>query len=102
MPRRQPKSIIINGRRWFQRSAGNTYFSSTIYIDGEEVHYIPFEYGYGGQYLDSSTKWLAENGYLPGISKSSRGGYEPVWRYAQRKNIKMEYDVVDVGRKKDL
>ncbi len=102
MPRRKPKSIIINGRRWFQRSAGNTYFSSTIYIDGKEVHYIPFEYGYGKQYLESSTEWLAENGYLPGIREYRQGGLEPIWAYTRRRNIKLKYAAVDVGRKKDL
>lgn len=106
MPRRKPKSISIRGRRWFQKSYGNTYFSATIYVNGEKVHHIPFQYGYDEQYLQAATEWLTENGYLPGQKIYESGGYvrgyEPLWQYTRRRNIKFAYHVVDVERKKDL
>lgn len=97
MASRRPKTISIFARRWFQKSAGNTYHSVTIYVDGEEVHYEPFEYGYGTQYQETAARWLYNNGYLPGLAKN-----ETLWRYAQRKGIKFNEDVAEVSRKKDL
>ena len=102
MRRRKPTSIGVIGRRWFQRSYGNTYFSAAIYVDGEAVHYIDYEYGYGNQYLQAATEWLYDNGYLPGLKQYSYGGMEPLWQYCDRKGIKCSYEAIDVARKKDL
>jgi hypothetical protein len=41
------KSLHIEGRRWFQRTAGNTYHTVRIFIDGECVHTSDRTYGYG-------------------------------------------------------
>jgi len=39
-------SIVIVGRKWFQRSAGNTYNTADIIVDGELVHTLKRGYGY--------------------------------------------------------
>ncbi len=35
------QSITILGRRWFQKSYGNTYFTAQILVDGKKVHDLP-------------------------------------------------------------
>lgn len=101
--KRKPRVIHISGKRWFQRTYGNTYHSYKIWIDGELVHYMPYAYGYGDQYLDNAWKWLAENNMLWGQPEKFRyGGLEAPRFYCQRKNIKFAYDVSDVEREKDL
>lgn len=44
-------SIHIEGRRWFQKTYGQTYNTVRIFKDGKQVAYLPIEYGYGEFYL---------------------------------------------------
>jgi hypothetical protein len=96
------KSIVIVGRRWFNKNTGNTYFSSQIFVDGNLVHTIDYEYGYGNQYCQSSQEWLDKNGYLPGLEHNANGSFESLWNYAERKGMTINYTATDVSRKKDL
>jgi len=96
--RRKPKTIHVSGRRWFQRSYGNTYHSVTIYVDGDEVAYVPMTYGYDQHYLQTATEWLLDNGYLPGFDERR----DILRLYCERKGIKFTYDVADVARERDL
>lgn len=99
----ETKSISIVGRRWFQRSYGNTYFSADIYVNGVQAGRIPFSYGYGDQYLYEAIDWLEENGYMPDREHHENGSAEPGWRYFRDdRGIPFEYSVMDVPRKKDL
>lgn len=91
------KSITIIGRRWFQSTYGNTYFSSEIYVNGELVHRIDFEYGYGSMYKQSAFEWLQENEFI-----SLERRTQPSWQYCQDNNIELIDSVTDVQRKKDL
>jgi hypothetical protein len=92
-----PQSITVIGRRWFQRTYGNTYHTAEIIVDGETVHTTPREYGYGDQYTDTALRWMVENGIIP-----AKGEYESHWRHIQGLGIIYTYSAVDVGRKKDL
>lgn len=92
--------LTVLGRRWFQSLYGNTYFSASISINGETVHKIDFEYGYGDHYLDQSFKALVKLGYIDNESKEYYN--EAAWRYCDRKGIKLQSSVSDVTRKKDL
>ena len=98
----QPKAIHISGRRWFEKTNGNTYHSVRIYVDGEHVHTIPFEYGYGSQWEWTARGWLENAGYLPGIEARPGSPGEALWVYCERKGIKLVREVVDVSRKRDL
>ena len=93
--------ITILGRRWFDKKNGNTYFSSRIYVDGNLVHTIPHEYGYGDHYLDQSFVWLDQNGFVD-MPQHQNGGREPARLYCERNGITLVRDVVDVTRKGDL
>jgi hypothetical protein len=95
---RNPRSIVVIGRRWFHKGPGNTYFSAEMIVDGSRVGKIDYEYGYGEQYLYSAFYWLAENGYIHGFGKEKG----VPWRWAQDNGIKLEYSAADVARKKDL
>lgn len=96
-----PKSIQITGRRWFQRTYGNTYCTASIYVDGVKVHTTPREYGYGDYYLQAASEWLDANGYTDRV-KHSNGGSEPLRIYCERHGIAFLYSVTDVQRQKDL
>lgn len=92
----KPK-IEVHARRWFQSSVGNTYHSVKVYLDGKLLKHIPFEYGYGEQYLQTAAEALAEAGYYD-MGKA----YEQF--YADRMNDRSRFIVTvqDVTRKKDL
>jgi len=93
------KKISIFGKRWFQKTYGNTYHSSEIYVNDKLVHKIEFCYGYGSQYEWNSFTWLKQNGY---IKLSEKDKHYCLGRYCRENNIELCNDVVDVNRKKDL
>jgi hypothetical protein len=94
-------SVTIIGRRWFQRSNGNTYFSSEIIVNGKLVHRIAYDYGYGNMYEQAATEWLIKNGYID-AEKYKSGGYPPMWQLAQKYGFAFQSSVTDVASKKDL
>jgi len=96
------KTLHISGRRWFEKTNGNTYHSSIIYVDGEFYGKIEFTYGYGDHYIQSATQLLDKAGLLPGLEHLIHGGNESLWRYCERSGIKLITEVSDVARKKDL
>jgi hypothetical protein len=95
------KSLVIIGRRWFQKTFGNTYHTATIIVDGKCVCHLDRHYGYGNQYEQTAQEWLQANGYIK-PKKYSHGGSEPLWQYCKRKGISLHSEAIDVGRKQDL
>ena len=88
------KSLHIEGRRWFERTNGNTYHSVKIWRDGEQIASLPYAYGYGDQYLQTAMQWLIAQGIAP---EGTVGCTLEV-----RETLGGTYSVVDVGRKMDL
>lgn len=43
------KIVYCIGAKWFDKVNGNTYCNTKI-IDGEEIKYLGYEYGYGSYY----------------------------------------------------
>lgn len=95
------ESVVIRGRRWFDSTAGNTYFSAEAVVNGQTVARIAFEYGYDSQYMHSMTDKLEKLGFLPGREKY-RHGSEALWNYATRVGITENCSATDVSRKRDL
>jgi hypothetical protein len=95
-------NLLIIGRRWFEKTNGNTYHSATIYVDGKCVHKIDFAYGYGNQFEWNAAIWLEKNGYLEKLEHYQNGGHESLWRYCEKRGISYATEVIDVNRKKDL
>ena len=100
--KRRIRSIVLVGRRWFNRTFGNTYHSVEIIVDGKNVHKIDYAYGYGSQWEYNARVWLDKNGYLPGIENRDGTPGESLWRYCERMAIEYVTTVTDVPRKKDL
>lgn len=94
-----PSSISIVGRRWFQRTYGNTYHTAEIIIDGVTLHKTPRGYGYGDQYADTAFRWLIASGIIPAPQQP----HESHWRHIRDiLGIPYSYRAVDVQRQKDL
>jgi hypothetical protein len=98
-----PKSVLIVGRRWFQKTYGNTYNTATIYVDGKFVHKTAKQYGYGEHFLTIAADWLEQNGYMPEREHHANGSAEPIWAYFRdRHGAAYHYETIDVTREKDL
>lgn len=98
----KPNVIHIHGRKWFERTNGNTYHSVTVWVDGEQVFREPYTYGYGDQYRQTATDWLRKSEYLPGLEVYPSGCTESLSGYCDRQNINFVDEVDEVARKKDL
>ncbi len=98
----KPKSITIIGRRWFQKSYGNTYCTATIIVDGKEVHRTEKEYGYGDYYEQVAWAWLDTQGLAPPREKYEWGGSEAPFRYCDANGIEYHREAFDVPRERDL
>lgn len=62
------KTLDVQAKEWYDKSAGNSYFSVLITIDfgyptQREIK-LPFQYGYESQYEFESLKTLIERGYF--------------------------------------
>lgn len=65
------KSIFVEGRTWFDRTGGNTYWSSRVWVDGTVAFQLGKAYGYEQQYLDDSLKAAVERGFIPAFNFKS-------------------------------
>jgi hypothetical protein len=95
-------NIEIAGRRWFNKTCGNTYHTATVEIDGKPVFASGVEYGYGDHYTTTAFDWLEESGLIPERNTSPSGSREPIWVWSERNDITVHEYVLDVARKKDL
>jgi len=57
------RSVFVDGREWFDKSGGNSYFSYRLFVDGELVHIQERTYGYESAYEYDALCWLVANGY---------------------------------------
>jgi hypothetical protein len=92
------QSVKIVGRRWFQRTYGNTYHTADIYVNDVHVHTTPMQYGYGDQYMQTGWEWLVNNGYIP----KDEDRRKPPWQIAQDMGFDLSYYALDVRRQRDL
>ena len=87
--------ITIIGKRWFEKTNGNTYHSVSVYIDANRVAHVPFAYGYGDMYIQTAHEALQACGVL-----RKEEDYGHLLEMLREK--KALATVVDVARKKDL
>ena len=83
--------LEIFGRRWFQKTYGNTYHTVTVIVNGEEFK-SGIKYGYGSAYLQTAADLLRANGYE--VPENNNEAFHKMCEYP--------HDVEDVDRKKDL
>ena len=97
------KSLTIIGRKWFQRSYGNTYHTAEIIVNGISVVKTPLAYGYGDQYLESAAQWLEDHGDMPNRRHHKNGSAEPLWQYFREdRGVAYTAVAIDVSRERDL
>lgn len=98
-----PSSITIIGKRWFQKSFGNTYHSAVVINDdtGEQIR-APFEYGYGDQWEETAARLIESAGWLPERERYSYGGRMSLHRWCQENGVTLHRNLDDVKRQKDL
>ena len=94
------KSIMIIGKRWFDKTYGNTYCSSRVYINGEFKLAVPWTYGYGNYYEQKAKEELEARG-LVSVGKYDNGLSKSFWQYCEDNKIKYETVVTD-GLKRDM
>ena len=103
--KRSIKQITIIGKRWFDRVYGNTYHSVVVYVNGESIGKIPFQYGYDEGYIQSAFALLQDKGFYPKTEKRTNGMSDDWSAFCDdRRNFRNKFviTVSDVSRKKDL
>lgn len=68
--------IYVEAREWRDKTYGNSYFSGRVYVNGECVEYMPFQYGYETQFEYEAEKVLRAGGFLPDGFKEGK----PLWQ----------------------
>lgn len=81
--------LEVNAREWFDKSAGNSYFSAVIILDDEIIAELPFQYGYGDHYLDMASEKLDKLGVIDNPRKGQNEMRLPLWSYCRDNNIKL-------------
>lgn len=95
-------TLTILGKRWFQRTYGNTYHSADILIDGVKVGNTGIHYGYDDQYVYTAFKYLGARGLLPAPIRDEHGRMEVPRLWCDKHGITLHYSASDVAREKDL
>lgn len=94
------KTLTLIGRRWFQRTYGNTYHAVEIVADGKSVARIGPCYGYGSQWEQTAAEWLDSAGLLP--MRDAKGRMLPLWIVCRDAGVELTRNVSDVARERDL
>jgi ASC-1-like (ASCH) protein len=87
--------IVIEGRRWFEKTNGNTYHSVSVQVNEDQPLENKFSYGYDDSYLQTARELLEQKYILPIDEKRA------LWNLKQ-KGIRLITFCADVNRKKDL
>ena len=93
------KNLVILAKEWFDRVNGNSYFSATIHVDDKEPIILPFQYGYGEQYLHEAKNKLIELGY---ISEHDNQTWMRLTQYCREQGINLIYTKSEHCKKRDL
>lgn len=92
------QTLTIIGRRWFQKTYGNTYHSAIAVMDGVTVLNTGRHYGYGDQYLQTAFEQLEAKGLI----QPPKEPREAIWQWAERAGVALTYTATDVSRERDL
>jgi hypothetical protein len=95
------KNIMVLGRRWHQKTYGNTYHTSEVWVDGEWIGKSGIKYGYDDMYEITAIDILMDNGLMK--TKNHYDALNDVRRYNAENNYK-KYTATAIGvdRKSDL
>jgi hypothetical protein len=90
--------VEIWGKRWFQKSYGNTYHKVRVYVNDKLIGTSPIVYGYGDSYLQTGKEILMKSGYFPIALKNTND----LSSFFRKKKIEFIYYANDVKRERDL
>ena len=93
MKTRTINKLHIAGRRWFQKSYGNTYHTVTVFVN-DEILESEQTYGYGDHFIQTAFELLEKSGY------DTKGSSHCTAHLRERLNG--TYSVSDVSRERDL
>jgi hypothetical protein len=92
------KTIDVTAKEWFDKSAGNSYFSAEIVLnykmDDEITYEIPFTYGYGSFYEFKALELLCNENYFT--------SYGSLSRTCEENNIILRSNKIENCKKRDL
>lgn len=95
------KTIDIQAKEWFDKSAGNSYFSARVTLnygmDNAEQIVLPFQYGYGEHYQHMAFKKLAELGFV-----KPESDHQAIWRYCDENKIILRYNKEERCKKSEV
>jgi hypothetical protein len=79
------KTIDVNAKEWFDKINGNSYFSGSIVVNygmkTEKEFIMPFQYGYGDQFMQEAKARLHEHNVISGRDSQA------LWSYCRDNNI---------------
>ncbi len=88
----QVKTIDIQAKEWFDKVNGNSYFSGVITVNfgmpDERTFKMPFQYGYGEQYLQEAKALLFCIGYIHTKSSHELREQGIILRASKKENCK--------------
>lgn len=95
------KTIDIQGKKWFDKVNGNSYFSAQVTLNfgmqDEKTVFVPFQYGYGNAYLYESFRQLQMDGILnPDVTIYSPTEFSKDNSYILRHSLEEGCKKVDV------
>jgi hypothetical protein len=102
--------INVSAKRWFDKSAGNTYHSVAVSISGINESliedFIPFTYGYDDAYRQTASDVILrlKPEYKDLLGDDAKYGLS-YWRNVEaleKHGVKIVFSVYDVKRRKDL
>jgi hypothetical protein len=88
-------SVFIEGRLWFDKTGGNTYFSNRVWVDGKIAFSMGMEYGYDEQYAHRAIEELHKRGYFDTEKAPA------IWELRDHMCINL-YKVASYGKKSEL
>jgi hypothetical protein len=89
-------TVVVIGKRWFDRVNGNTYHTAEVEVNGTTLGKSPMTYGYDEQYLQTGKEILLKHYDLPrGMTERS-----PMWQLRDYGVTLTKY--VSDGLKRDL
>lgn len=92
------RSVFIEGRLWFDKINGNTYFSNRVWVNGKVTFEMPMEYGYDLQHVNRAIQELFERGYLPKV-ETFRTPY--LWQIREEMGVDIYFSST-YGKKSEL
>lgn len=79
------KTIDVQAKEWFDKVNGNSYFGGIVTVnygmkDAKQFN-MPFQYGYGEQYISEANDLLREKGLIKTDNRTA------LWRYCEDNKI---------------